>query len=151
MRFMSLPDDLIPACMLALTLLAHADGQQSRSEEGVTCPVGITTTESTQVPQGWNVTTPTSQHPFERISVYNGSAGGQEFELAPDDEAKRGNRVIQTWHLKGYRTMNIFLRCRYHDSSVVLMKDLPPQIQTCTLRFAIQQGKIVGESAMDCR
>jgi len=141
----------VPAGVLAMLLFAYAGGQQARGEEPISCPAAITTTESAQAPRGWSATPSTAKHSFERISVYNGNPGGQEFELAPDDEAKRGNRVIQTWHLRGYRTMNIFLRCRYHDSSVVLTKDLPPHIQTCTLRFALEQGKIAGESAMECR
>jgi hypothetical protein len=86
------------------------------------------------------------------ISVYNSKSGGQEYDLAPDDEKRQENRITQTWMLKGYRSMNIFLRCRYRGTSAVLTMGLAVRIESCVLRFtADNQGRVSGESDMECR
>jgi hypothetical protein len=91
-------------------------------------------------------------HPFDRVSIYNGKQGGQEYELAPDDEKKVRSKVTQSWSLKDYRTMNIFLRCRYQGTEVVITKDIPANIQTCTFAFDISpKGEITGGRSFACR
>jgi hypothetical protein len=155
MPFMSLRKRLVgvvPALTLTLTLMARADAQQKGTGESIICPAVVTTTESVEAAPGWNVTRSTSRHVFERISLYNTEVGGREFDLAPDDEVKRGNDVTQTWHLNGYRTMSISLRCRYRDTAIFLTRDLPSRIQTCRLHFRMEnQGKLIGASEMNCR
>ena len=134
--------------LAALTLFAAA----AATGAAAVCPPVLATVETAQPVPAWNGTTVRAKHAFERISVYNGKAGGQEFELAPDDQKQEGSRITQTWNLKGYRSMNVFLRCRYHDTAVVLFRDLAPDIATCTLRFAIDgRGGITGKSEMECR
>ena len=91
-------------------------------------------------------------HPFDRISIYNGKQGGQEYELAPDDEKKVRAKVTQSWFLKDYRAMNIFLRCRYQGTEMVISKDIPANIQTCTFAFDISpKGEITGGRSFACR
>jgi len=91
-------------------------------------------------------------HPFDRVSIYNGKQGGQEYELAPDDEKKVRAKVTQSWFLKDYRTMNIFLRCRYQGMEMVIAKDIPANIQTCTFAFDISpKGEITGGRSFACR
>jgi hypothetical protein len=142
----------LSSCSLACSAFSHAKAQQRQSSTVVVCPASIDVTESVVPTPGWSVGSAKQQRRFERISIYNGRVGGREFELAPDDQKEEGNRITQTWSLKGYRTMNIFLRCRYHDTSAVLYMDLPPETQTCSLRFvADKRGTIVGQSDMTCR
>jgi hypothetical protein len=143
--------------LFAVFLLASAQrvpayGQAAKGAAPILCPAAITVDESAAPAPGWTASTSKTQHPFERISVYNGKSGGQEYDLAPDDEKRQGNRITQTWMLKGYRTMNIFLRCRYRDTSAVLSMDLPPRIETCVLRFTLDgKGRIAEKSDMECR
>ena len=105
--------------------------------------------------QGQNtVTCPatTAGHPFDRVSIYNGKQGGQEYELAPDDEKKVRGKVTQSWFLKDYRTMNIFLRCRYQGTEMVISRDIPANVQTCTFVFDISpKGEITGGRSFACR
>jgi hypothetical protein len=155
-RFMSSIKDLtcsvLPLCGLVLTQFAPAYGQKAKPALPVLCPAAITVNESTVPVPGWTVTPSKTQHAFERISVYNGKSGGQEYDLAPDDEKRQGNRITQVWMLKGYRTMNLFLRCRYRDTSSVLTMDLQPRLETCVQRFnADNKGRVAGESEMQCR
>ena len=91
-------------------------------------------------------------HPIDRVSVFNGKQGGQEYDLAPDDEKKVGTKVTQSWFLKDYRTMNIFVRCRYQGTEMVISKDIPANIQTCTFAFDISpKGEITGGRSFACR
>ena len=90
--------------------------------------------------------------PFDRVSIFNGKQGGQEYDLAPDDEKKVGTKVTQSWFLKDYRSMNIFLRCRYQGTEMVVSKDIPANIQTCTFAFDISpKGEITGGRSFACR
>lgn len=139
-------------CAGAAALLLAPAYAQPNPTGAVVCPAVLAVTETAAPAAGFNAAPEKVQHAFERISVFNGQPGGSEFELAPDGQKQEGARVIQTWALKGYRTMNIFLRCRYHDTSVVLWRDVPPGVETCTLRFtADSRGRITGKSEMECR
>lgn len=147
---------LLPSALCLFLLVCSAppkaDAQKKQLSTPVVCPANIEVDESVLPIPGWSTDPVKQQRKFERISVFNGKAGGREFDLAPDDQKEAGNRVTQTWILGGYRTMNIFLRCRYHDTPVVVYKDLPPGIETCTLRFsANRKGTIIGQSDMACR
>ena len=91
-------------------------------------------------------------HPFDRVSIFNGKQGGQEYDLAPDDEKNVRGKITQTWFLKDYRSMNIFLRCRYQGTEAVISKDIPANVQTCTLTFDISpKGEITGGRSFVCR
>jgi hypothetical protein len=118
----------------------------------VSCPETISVTESAATTAGWRSASAKVEHRFERVSIYNGTEGGQEYELAPDDEKARGRATVQTWFLKDYRSMNLFLRCRYHDTSVTLTADLPAPLQTCAFTFELRKdGSFAGESTAVCR
>ena len=100
----------------------------------------------------WSVGQAKAQRSFERISVYNVGADGQEFDLAPDDQKEKGKKITQTWNVKEYRSLKVFMRCRYSGTSVVLLRELPPEVTTCTLRFTnAASGIVAGESSMECR
>lgn len=116
------------------------------------CPETITATETAQMTGGWQSTTAKVERRFERASVYNGKQGAEEYELAPDDEKAGGRAIVQTWFLKDYRTMNLFLRCRYYHTAVTLAMDLPARLKTCTFTFELHKdGTITGKPAALCR
>ncbi|MGB8890295.1 MAG: STY0301 family protein [Candidatus Korobacteraceae bacterium] len=137
---------------LALVDSSAALAQQKQLPAPVVCPTSITVDETAGPVSGWTVVPAKGQNRFERISVYNVGADKQEFDLAPDHQKQNGTRVTQTWDLKGYRTLSLFMRCRYQETSVVLLRELKPDVDTCTLRFTIDaKGNITGESNMECR
>jgi hypothetical protein len=120
--------------VLALLCASFAVGPLLPGQNTVTCPAT------------------TAGHPFDRVSIFNGKQGGQEYELAPDDEKKVRGRVTQSWFLKDYRTMNIFLRCRYQGTEMVISRDIPANVQTCTFAFDISaKGNITGGRSFGCR
>lgn len=137
--------------VLAFCGCAILSAQPARAPQPLSCPATVTVNESITPPSPWQSRTPSVERTFERISVYNGKDGGEEFELAPDDERKAGNSILQTWNLKPYRTMNIFIRCRYRNTGALLWMNLPAEIGQCKLRFqADSRGRIVGKSSMEC-
>ena len=137
------------ACFLILVAAVSAVSGRSQT---VACPESITVTESAEPTGGWHSASAKAEHRFERVSVFNGKRGGEEYDLAPDDEKPSGRATVQTWVLKDYRSMNLFIRCRYHDTAVTLDKDLPAPLQTCTFTFEIRKdGTITGKSVALCR
>ena len=112
-------------------------------QAGVTCPSIIKVTDASGR---------TVEHKYERISVFNGRSGGAEYDLAPDDEKKTGSRMTQMWFLSEYRSMPLFVRCRYTGTVSVVDLDLAAALKTCTQQFNIDRnGKISGPFEMVCR
>ena len=136
---------LLPAC--AVAVLA-----QAQSASPLSCSETLKVVETATPPAGWKAAGGQSEHAFQRISIYNGTPGGQEYDLAPDGEKNVAGKTIQTWNLKDYRTMNLFLRCRYHDTSATLFMDVPVSYTSCTFTFALdKKGVFIGKSNLLCR
>jgi len=118
----------------------------------VVCPASVTVHESIAPVAGWTSAAGDVKREFERISVFNGTSGGQEYDLAPDTEKIEHHMVTQTWNLDGYRQMNIFLRCRYHGTSAVLEMDLPAPLKVCTFHYqAAADGSVAAQAQMSCK
>ncbi len=81
-----------------------------------------------------------SAHKFERPSIYNGTPGKEEYDLAPDDTQTKGKQVRETWKLADYRDMNLFLRCRYLGTQEVVVLNLPAPLKTCAFTFVNVPG-----------
>src|SRR5260370_42641742 len=52
----------------------------------LSCPETLKVAETATPIAGWKAAGGQSDHPFERVSVYNGTAPGQYYDLAPDHE-----------------------------------------------------------------
>ena len=105
-----------------------------------------------QTPASLTCPATSNQHEFERINIYNGKAGGDEYDLAPDDQTEAGRKITQMWFLKDYRTMPIFVRCRYRGTAAVTTLDVPAKYQKCTLTFEMdKKNVIVGKSEFSCK
>jgi len=113
-----------------------APGQSSPAP--LTCPGTLKATEK--------------EHDFERVSIFNVDKAGREYELVPDNEARTGGKIVQVWNLKEYRDMTILVRCRYHDTAVVLNSEAPVSLNKCTFTFALdKKGTFIGKSDLVCR
>lgn len=131
---------------------AAIQGQPAYRAGGLNCPETITVMETAAPAGQWQADAAKVERPFERVSIYNGTPGGKEYDLAPDDRKEDGKRVVQTWRLKGYRTMNVFMRCRYRNTSVSLHRDVPADIEQCTFSFETDgAGRITGKPVVLCR
>jgi hypothetical protein len=114
--------------LLCLPTLGSIGSRAQSATASLTCPATITVSETSSPIKGWTSSVK-AEHRFERVSIFNGKPGEQEFELAPDDQKEDGKRIVQTWNLKVYRTMNVFLRCRYRDTEVVQSTDVPGSVE----------------------
>ena len=48
--------------------------------------------------------------------------------------------------------MNVFLRCRYHDTSATLFMDVPAVYTSCIFTFTLdKKGSFLGKSNLLCR
>jgi hypothetical protein len=137
---------------IAAVVLAILAAQPVCAQTELNCPSTIDVVETAAPVSGWQSGRAVAKHKFERTSILNGKNGGQEYDLAPDGEKQDHGRVTQIWHLAGYRNMNIFLRCRYAGTQLVMSKDIPAHFQNCTLSFTIDKsGNITGTSSFACR
>ena len=129
--------------LAALLVLAVPIALSAQSPAPLTCPATLTLPGATG---------PGAAHEFERINIYNGKPGGAEYDLAPDDQTEAGRKITQAWILKDYRTMPIFVRCRYRGTNTVNTLDVPPKYLKCTLTFEMdKKNTIVGKSEFSCK
>ena len=138
--------------IFAITIAAAAQAQTKSAPAPLTCPETIKVSETATPIANWKAATGQSERAFERVSILNGTPGAQEYDLAPDNEKNTAGKIIQTWNLKDYRTMNLFLRCRYHDTSATLFMDVPATYTNCTFTFTLdKKGNFLGKSNLLCR
>jgi len=117
-------------------------GLSSRPRSDSRLPGTITETESAATPNGWQSASAKAEHRFERIFLHNGKQGGEDDDLAPDDEKTAGRDTVQTWYVKDHRSMRLLLRCRYHDTTVTPAMDLPAPLETCGLTLDQVHGAV---------
>jgi hypothetical protein len=114
------------AAVLALAAQSILSSQNAPAPTPFTCPASIQAAKS--------------EHKFERPSIYNGTPGKEEYELAPDDTQTQGRQVRQTWNLADYRDMNLFVRCRYLRTAETVVANLPAPLKTCIFSFRNASG-----------
>lgn len=110
--------------LIAVLFLAGQSILSSQSTPGsvpLTCPATIKGAKT--------------EHKFARPSIFNGTPGKQEYELAPDDTQTKGRQVRETWNIGDYRDMNLFVRCRYLGTSATVVIDIPAPVKTCVFSF----------------
>src|SRR5580704_7169350 len=106
---MSLSKQLALAVGLLIAARSILSSQSLPAATPLTCPASITVTGTASVAAPWQAESGKSEHRFERPSIYNGTPGKQEYDLAPDDTETAAKRVRETWNLAAYRNMNLFL------------------------------------------
>ncbi|MGA3098549.1 MAG: STY0301 family protein [Bryobacteraceae bacterium] len=127
----------------ALLMLAFPFWLAAEEPAPLACPA--TLTPSGAAGQG-------AAHEFERVNIYNGTSGREEYDLAPDDQTQAGRKITQMWFLKDYRSMKIFVRCRYRGTEAVTTLDVPAKYQRCTFTFKMdKKNDIVGKSEFSCK
>jgi hypothetical protein len=138
--------------LLAGWVIALCYGQPSESATGFSCPNSIQLTEAPITSMPWHPESATTSHRFLRPSLYNGTAGKAEYELAPDSTQVQGSRITESWKLSDYRDMNLFVRCHYAGTSATLFRDLPKKLTFCSFSFTqLKPQQPPGSPVFDCR
>jgi hypothetical protein len=126
--------------------------QSAPAAAPLTCPASITVIAAASVAAPWQAESVKSEHKFERPSIYNGTPGKQEYELAPDDTQSQGKQVKETWNLADYRDMNLFVRCRYLGTKETVVMNLPAPLKICVFSFRDMPGnQPVASPVFECR
>jgi len=126
--------------------------QSAPATTPLTCPASIAVTGTASAAAPWQAESAKSEHKFERPSIYNGTPGKQEYDLAPDDTQTTGKRVRETWNLSAYRDMNLFLRCRYLGTPATVVTNIPAPLKTCVFSFQNVGGnQPVASPAFECK
>lgn len=122
------------ALALLLLLRGLAPDGGGAATVPIRCPDTLTVSHRPEAPSGWTADPATAQHPFERISIFNGRMGEQHkeapVELAPDEEVRKDD-VRQTWQLGSNGDEDILLVCRYAATRAAVALHLPPSVRTC--------------------
>jgi len=135
---MSSSKRLTLAAVLLLAAQSILSSQSAPAPTPLTCPASIKDAKS--------------EHKFERPSIYNGTPGKEEYELAPDDTQTQGKQIRQTWNLADYRDMNLFVRCRYLSTKEVVVENLPAPLMTCIFSFRDMPGnQPVASPVFECK
>jgi hypothetical protein len=143
---------LLIAAGLLLAAQSILSSQSAPAPAPLTCPASITVTAAASVAAPWQAESAKSDHKFERPSIYNGTPGKQEYDLAPDDTQTAGNRVRETWKLADYRDMNLFLRCRYLGTQATISTNIPAPLKTCVFSFQNVPGNHpVASPVFECK
>jgi hypothetical protein len=140
--------------LIALGVTVSASGQNASPSQSVLgCPGSILVSESGVAHDSWKVETGAPiEHRFLRPSIFNGTPGKEEYDLAPDGQHVKGNHVEQVWTLTDYRDRGLFLRCRYQGTQVTLSVEIPPPFKTCSFSFRNLSGnQPVSSPVFECR
>jgi hypothetical protein len=120
---------------LLLAAQSILSSQSTPAATPFTCPASIAVTGTASAAPPWQAESAKSDHKFQRPSLYNGTPGKQEYELAPDDTQNQSRQVRQTWNLADYRQMNLFVRCRYSGTAATVVTNIPAQLKSCVFSF----------------
>ena len=149
---MSSSERLLFAAGLLIAAQSSVWGQSAPAATPLTCPASITVTATASAATPWQAEGAKSEHKFERPSIYNGTPGKQEYDLAPDDTQTAGKRVRETWKLADYRQMNLFVRCRYLGTPATVVTNVPAPLKTCVFSFQNVAGDHpVASPAFECK
>jgi len=142
----------MPAIKLSLTaILFLAIPAVVQGQPVLSCPAAISVRESATPVPGWTSEARQTSRKLAGISIFNKDTAG-EYQLAPDDEKQAGKATTQTWKLKDYRSMKLFLACSYHDTSITLSAEIPAALTTCTYRFTLAgKEQAVEHPEISCR
>ncbi len=149
---MSLSKRVLFAAGLLIAAHSILSSQSAVPAAPLTCPASIAVTAAASVAAPWQAESAKSEHKFERPSIYNGTPGKQEYDLAPDDTQTAGKRVRETWNLADYRDMNLFVRCRYLGTQATVVTNIPAPLKTCVFSFQNVAGdQPVASPAFECK
>lgn len=128
------------AAFLAATASLTAVG--AAQAESINCPATVETDKTTGgSPQSFK---------FRHVSFFDGDPA-EMVDLAPDD-ASKANVLSQRWSFARTQGRTIVMVCRYHGTDATVRKNVPPEINECSLEGSISdKGEVQGSPTLTCR
>ncbi len=117
---------------MCLSFFATAQVKTDTAANSLHCPQRINSEQSISTQEaGWLSSQIAKSHPFLGVSFFVGPLENK-VELAPQSETKRGPTTVSTWAIDQSRGPHN-LACSYSGTSVVLVKNLPVSIKSCSI------------------
>jgi hypothetical protein len=125
--------------------------QEHPAATEISCPAVLLTSESAMAPSGWTAESAKIGRTFLRISVFQRSSIGREFDLAPDSTTNKGSVFEQNWAVPHDAPLKTYLRCRYKDTEATATTELGQGIKECSFTFrADSHGAVVEPKQARC-
>lgn len=139
--------------LLCIACMHSAADAQASDSIPLSCPASIQVTSAAAPIAGWQSTGVEEKYTLAKTSIFNvDKPGGQEYELAPDQTTQHSQHVVEIWHLDGYRTMKIYLRCFFKNTQVATTREIPAGIQSCQLDFDLDKlAHVSGAPHISCK
>jgi hypothetical protein len=84
-------------------------------------------------PPGWTVVPETTPHQLAGITFFEGKPEDKA-SLAPDKEIRVSGKSVASWTF-GASERSTWVTCRYAATDVVLKRELPKAIKTCSITY----------------
>jgi hypothetical protein len=108
------------------------------ARDAATCPASVVTEQrvSGVLPSGWEIATDgDASHALMGITFFAGPPA-QKASLVGDERAAGKGRKVVSWPLSPSETY--WVACNYNRTNVVLQRQLPQGLKTCTVHYATQ-------------
>jgi len=118
-------------CFVVLTIAALAVS----AADVVRCPSKIEVKQRLAVPvPGWSVISEELPQQLAGLTFFDGKPE-EKASLVPDKQAKVNGKTVASWTF-GVSGRPIWVACRYSSTDVVLTRELPKNIRTCTITYS---------------
>jgi hypothetical protein len=109
------------------------------AQEPIACPASIAVAETAkEVPGGWQAFADDEIHYLKRIGFFLGHPRGMAEQVPDRDTALRA-----VWQFPGKQSENYWIVCRYTDTSMTLVRQLPPGRSQCEVILSKGTAKSV--------
>lgn len=123
---------LISLVMFTMPMLSHATSAISL------CPEQILPLQTLEhLPKGWTALSEQSPSRLTNVGFYDGHPDKQA-ELAPTGHKTLAKRFINQWKFIKLHNDQIWIRCRYVDTNVSLVKPLDGHISSCSAGYDLR-------------
>jgi len=103
------------------------------AESFINCPDMISVEEKpVYLPEDWSSYCDDDSHRLMGIGFFLGDPKNKE-ELAPEKETLKKSKLYSIWHFDRSTTENIWISCKYSQTSITLIRPLNSSFHTCTI------------------
>jgi hypothetical protein len=135
-------------CFMMLTVFAFTVS----AADAIRCPLTIDVKQQLATPiPGWSIASEELPHQLAGLTFFDGKPA-EKASLAPDKQVGIKGKTLASWTFEA-SARPIWVACRYSSTAIVLTRELPKNIRTCTITYSTTEtiaGLPVIEK-VDCR
>lgn len=104
------------------------------ASDSLHCPEQLLVRQKVEkTPSDWQIFNSDEMHPYVGVSFSEGPPD-QKVILAPAQEKKVKSRIFSLWKFLP-STQGYWVSCLYADTSVIVSKKLPSEVQSCEVEY----------------